>query len=467
MDRSLKWRFLALLGTVVFCVATLASSVVDTEKLPTWFTRVFSKRINLGLDLQGGVHIVYNIALDKAVEDRASEIKRDLESRFSDEKVAATVKTPQPSVDMPIGAVSVQVPDAAKRAEVLKQIESDYSDTVSMRDCQAVDGKDAICFQVSSKFAEDTKKSALTNAVNTIRERIDEKGVAEPSVIEKGDDIIVELPGDPNDPIIQETKDIIARTAKLEFKVIDDGSPYMNKLFAHVADKKGKTIDPLAIGEGVFADIDSWRPEEGGGRHDDPYLYAHDREESVPVEDAKAMGCLNATNKRDIKDGRITCKVTGRRVLERYLKALLKDDPSFKLPDDRQIGYERNEATPESKDQRVSWRTYYLDRAVKLTGTAISNAYRNYDPNTNRPLVLLDFNRFGGRVFGDLTAEIVGKKLATILDETVKSAPIINGAIRGGRASITMGGSDPTRQEQERNELVNVLKTGSLPAPLK
>ena len=70
-------------------------------------------------------------------------------------------------------------------------------------------------------------------------------------------------------------------------------------------------------------------------------------------------------------------------------------------------------------------------------------------------------------MFGDLTGEIVGKKLATILDDKVKSAPIINGAIRGGRASITMGGSDPVRQEQERNELVNVLKTGSLPAPLK
>lgn len=81
--------------------------------------------------------------------------------------------------------------------------------------------------------------------------------------------------------------------------------------------------------------------------------------------------------------------------------------------------------------------------------------------------MLLDFNRYGSRVFGDLTAEIVGKKLATILDDTVKSAPIINGAIRGGRASITMGGGEPHRQEIERDKLVNVLKTGSLPAPLR
>ena len=81
--------------------------------------------------------------------------------------------------------------------------------------------------------------------------------------------------------------------------------------------------------------------------------------------------------------------------------------------------------------------------------------------------MLLDFNRSGSRIFGDLTAQIVGKKLATILDDRVKSAPIINGAIRGGRASITMGGRDAQRQENERNELVNVLKSGSLPAPLR
>jgi len=58
-------------------------------------------------------------------------------------------------------------------------------------------------------------------------------------------------------------------------------------------------------------------------------------------------------------------------------------------------------------------------------------------------------------------------RLATILDDKVKSAPTIENAIRGGRASITMGGSDPVRMEKERDDLVAVLKTGSLPAPLR
>ena len=465
MDRSVKWRFLALFFVTLFCCATLASTFVGHDALPTWWNRIFNKKINLGLDLQGGMHIVYNIALDKAVDDKASEIKRDLEARFTEEKINATVKTPQVSPTMPLGAVSVVVADASKKDEVAKQIESDY-DFVTKRDCQDIDGAGAICYQVSKDYAEGIKRSALSNAVNTIRERIDEKGVAEPSVIEKGDDIIVELPGDPDDPVITETRNIIARTAKLEFKVVDNNSTFMNTLYAHVADRKGKVIDPIAIAEGVFADAETWQPEDGGARQQDVYLYAHDRTEWLGEEEAKKINCLTARNREKLVDGKIECKISGRYALERYLRNLAAADASFKVPDDRQIGFERNEPPPEATDKRIVWRTYYLDRTVKLTGSAIQNAYGSYDPNTNRPLVLLDFNRFGGRVFGDVTAAIAGKKLATILDETVKSAPIINGAIRGGHASITMGGSDPLRQEQERDELVNVLKTGSLPAPL-
>jgi len=466
MDRSLKWRTLGLLIGVLMCVGILAPSFVDDEALPSWFP--FAKKINLGLDLQGGLHIVYSIDLDKAVDDRASEIKRDLESRFADEKYAAVVKTPA----SPLGAVTVILPDASKKDALQKQIFNDYNEhgeeVIDGRECAATDGPNAICFRVSSVYADSIKKSALTNAVATIRERINEKGVAEPTVVEKGDEILVELPGIDED-VINETRDIIARTAKLEFKVVDDGSDYMKRLFAHVGSegKEGKPTDPEAIREDINAEIDQWRPEEGGGNHVDYYLIAHDREEDVTVAEAKAMGCINKNNRTKVEAGKMRCNVTGRKVIERYLKALVEKDPSFKIPDDHQIGYELNEPSPEAKDKRTYWRTYYLDRAVRLTGSGISNAMGSFDPNTNRPIVLLDFNRYGSRVFGDLTAQIVGKKLATILDDKVKSAPIINGAIRGGRASITMGGSDARRQEAERNELVNVLKTGSLPAPLR
>lgn len=463
MDRSLKIRTLILFGIIILCSAILAPTFSNTDALPSWFP--FKKKINLGLDLQGGLHIVYSIDLDKAVDDRASEIKRNLESRFADDKITATVRTPL----SPLGAVTVTPADANKKADIETAIKADYPrNEIEWLDCPAGEDPKSLCFKVSSQYADGVKKSALSNAVTTIRERIDEKGVAEPTVIEKDDQIIVELPGI-DEEVIEETKDIIARTAKLEFKVVDEGSQFMQKLYAHVGvvgTKDPKPTDPRALKDGVFGEVDFWKAEDGS-HHRDWYLLAHDRSGDIPLEEARAIECVKKHDKKPVVNGMVHCDITGKTILERYLADLAKSDPTFKVPDDHQVGYELVEPQSDSKDQRKYWRTYYLEREVRLTGTSISNAYGSYDPNTNRPVVLLDFNRFGSRVFGDLTSQIVGKKLATILDGKVKSAPIINGAIRGGRAQITLGGGDVYRQEKERDELVNVLKTGSLPAPLR
>jgi len=490
MDRSLKWRTIALIGMLLFCIATLAPSFVSRDTLPmAWpLNKLFGSQISLGLDLQGGKHIVYNIALDRAVDDKASELKTDLESRLADDKLKGSVKTPA----SPLGSVTVTLDDASKLAELKAKITSDYNDrekTIEWRDCPTEDGPKALCFLVSASYAEGIKKTALTNAVATIRDRINEKGVAEPSVVEKGDDIIVELPGDPKSQAIVETEELIARTAKLEMKVVDDcfnppptgctkegthtGSAYMLNIYRHVgSDKKGDPTEPQAILLDVHAEIDHWKPEEGGGAHTDYYLISHDRDMEVPVTWAKKHSKLTKDSK--IHGDKVTVSISGREIIDRYLygdadlnvPGLIATDKQIKMPDDHQMGYELNEAQPDAKDKRPYWRTYYLERAVRLTGSGISNASGTYDQTTNRPVVSLEFNRFGGRIFGDVTTQIVGMKFATILDDKVKSAPTINGPIRGGRAQITMGGSDARMMEKERDDLVAVLKTGSLPAPL-
>ena len=496
MDRSLKWRTIALFFMVLFCIATLAPSFVARDTLPKMWplNKLFGSQISLGLDLQGGKHIVYNIDLDKAVDDKASEIKRDIEARLKDDKIDGSVKTPA----SPLGAVTITLNDASKLAELKSKIASDYNDREHVVDwitCPKTDDNpktdNQLCLVVSSDYADGIKKTALTNAVATIRDRINEKGVAEPSVVEKGDDIIVELPGDPKSQAIVETEELIARTAKLEMKVVDDctnpppsgcttsgthgGSVYMQNLFKHInPDKKGLAQEPVAAKLEIKGELDQWRPEDGGGQHTDFYLFAYDRDELVPLTWAKKHSKLTKESK--IEGDKVTISITGREIIERYIfgdkdlgvVGLAEQDPKqFKIPDDHQLGFEQIEPQPDNKDKRKYWRTYYLERAVRLTGSGISKAMGTYDPNTNRPIVMLDFNRFGGRVFGDVTSQIVGMKFATILDDKVKSAPIINSAIRGGRASITMGGSDPRVMERERDDLVAVLNTGSLPAPLR
>jgi preprotein translocase subunit SecD len=480
MDRSLKWRTVLLLVGLLLCAVLLAPTWPGSDVLPSWFP--FKKKISLGLDLQGGVHIEYSIALERAVDDKASDIKRDLEARFLDEKVPATVKLP-PS----LGAVTVLLsgPDAAKKKpEIESQIQADYHDIIGMRACPPEDGPNAICFAVSESYAEGIKKAALSNAVNTIRERINEKGVAEPSVVEKGDQIIVELPGDPKDPAMLETRQIIAQTSKLEFKVVDNFSKLMRAMKDRVGanGKDDEQIDARAKKLGVKMGFDRWNIEDGSSPQQDWFLQAFDAKPDVTEQVSgewvkKHQGCLNHPDIKDTaagKTSKVDCQLSGRGALELYLfgdpkadvPAVIGSTKELTIPDDRQIAFEPIYPDPKATDQRVQWRSYYLEKAIRLTGAAISNAQGGNNQNNGKPVVQLDFNRFGSRVFGDLTAQIVGKKLATILDDKVRSAPVINVPIRGGRAEITLGGGDAERQERERDDLVNVLKTGSLPAPL-
>ena len=464
MDRSLKWRTLALLALVVLCVCVLLPTVRGGQ-LPGWFP--FHKTINLGLDLQGGSHIVYSIDLDKAIDDRASEIKNDLDTQFADEKIEATVNTPS----APVGAVTVTPKDPTKRAEIAARIPKLFdADNLSSITCPAAT-PGSICYRVATKYADTMKKAALANAVTTIRDRIDENGVAEPSVVQKGDEIIVELPGLDAERKTR-TRDDISRAAKLEFKVVAENHPYMLKLYQHVGSvkdgKEYKSTDPEAQRIELLAEVDQWKPDNGGALRTDYYLLARTRPMSVPFERAVSIDCVRKNEISKAVNGMVECpRVEGRTIIRWYIEDLAKADPAFVVPDNFQLAYEQIDPTADATDKRVMWRSYLLERAIRLTGTSISNASGSYQPDTGRPIVLIDFNRYGSRVFGDLTAEIAGRKLATILDDKVKSAPIINGAIRGGRASITMGGSDPTVQEKERDGLVNVLKTGSLPAPLR
>jgi preprotein translocase subunit SecD len=388
----------------------------------------------------------------------ASEIRRDLEAELADKKIAGRASNPS----IAPGAVAVVLEDPSKNGEVSSILSSRYGDVVTSIPCPKQGPlSTGVCARISSKFADGIRKSALKQAVGTVQKRIDARGVAEPTVIEKDEQIIVELPGLDKDNIAR-IKELIARTAKLEFKIVADGSPWMSALYQQV-----NKPDPAAEALGITAHPDTWAHEKTGKEFFDSYLKAYDRDESFPLEEAKESGCYNRN--MVVKDGQVRCKVTGRRVIERYLADLAKANPQFQVPPDGQIGFELvyPDSVGEKADNRPFWRTYYLDRAVRLPGSAISKADVAYDPNTLRPEVAVEFNRLGARAFGDLTAGNVGRKMAIILDDVVASAPTIQTAIRQGRSSITMGGSDPRTQERDAGDLVNVLRTGSLPAPLQ
>jgi len=98
---------------------------------------------------------------------------------------------------------------------------------------------------------------------------------------------------------------------------------------------------------------------------------------------------------------------------------------------------------------------------VELTGDVVTEARPTFDQHTNRPEVSMTMNRQGARVWARVTGANIGRPIAIALDGVIYSYPVVQGQITGGRSSITGLASSA-----EAEDLVNILMSGALPAPL-
>ena len=100
-------------------------------------------------------------------------------------------------------------------------------------------------------------------------------------------------------------------------------------------------------------------------------------------------------------------------------------------------------------------------KATQLTGRYLAKAELGNDPTTNQPVILINFNAEGAKLFEKITGQLVGKPLAIFLDNELISMPIVREAISGGSAQISGNSS-----YQEAKQLVSLLNAGALPAPI-
>lgn len=369
------------------------------------------------------LQLVYETDLGGALGDEEAAIAGALEARLGERQVIAAVRT------SPAGGLAVLVSDPARRADAVRLIQAEYGDRLEHRTCEPGEGPSAICVRVSPSYLAAARDAALKEAVATIRARLDRQ--ADTTVVPRDDKIVVELPAvDP--ALARSTRRLIARTGALEFRIVDNGSEYMKRVFVYVGyeGQGGVPTDERARRDGIRADVDTWRVDAGGPMQADYFLVASDRD-----------------------------------VLRRYFDDLARIRPELAVPADRELGYER---VAPAGGVAPYWRTYLLERTVALTGAAVARATASFDPNIGRPIVLLDFDREGTRKFAEVTSRIVGKKLAMVLEGRIQNAPVITSAIHAGRASIAMSASDPAeQQQQEAEDLVRVLRSGSLRVPLR
>ena len=214
-----RFTLLALV-VVLSAVSFLPSYPAVFQTFPPWLKRVFpNKGIALGLDLQGGIHLVLEVEEDRAVEiavDRSVNAIQDLlvEKKIPVESITRTG----------FAQVTLVFQKEDLKAEIQKVLEefSAFSEKTS------AGSAGTLVYELSEGEVKRIKDSAINQALETIRNRIDQFGVAEPLIQRQGlKQIVVQLPGI-KEP--KRAKDLIKETALLEFKMLDEASTLASEL---------------------------------------------------------------------------------------------------------------------------------------------------------------------------------------------------------------------------------------------
>lgn len=419
-----------------FIVAvTAAAWIVLWPSLHTWVAapdavrKLVSGRIAPGLDIQGGLRLTYDVEVDAAVRDRrelrADELMRELGVRLgvltkdespTREQIAKirTKLTVSSQGDRRIRLLFKTAGDAQKLDHDLV---SRYDD---LREVSRVSGE--VVLEVRKEFLEQIQDTAVQQARETIRNRIDALGLKEASVTAQNTDIIVEVPG-AGQEAFDHIRGIISKTARLEFQIVDDDSSWVGEL----ADlPKGITRSSEAVSAGVS------KPQATAS-----YLLATGKD--------------------------------ARRTLGEYVDKLKSEG---KVPEDHELlvgEADRAEADSPQKAVEPAFRTYLLFSRAEVTGQAIEDAFVANDSTAGgKPYVAINFNSDGADLFRDLTGRNIKRRMAIVLDDLVASAPVIQSEIGGGHCQITLGGFRPYNEIlNEAKDLVVVLKAGALPVPIR
>jgi preprotein translocase subunit SecD len=214
MSKGLTWRislvFVFLLASFFFLTPTFVST------LPSWWSGVFfpQDRINLGLDLQGGIHLVMEVETQKAVEGQLDIIATDLEDTLN-EKTLRFKSVSRLGVDR----IALVLFDKGTAEAVSKLLKDKYP-RLELQPAFDEGGFFNLQLRMAEGEMESVKDKAVQQALETIRNRIDQFGVSEPVIQREGEkNIVVQLPGvkDPKRAIA-----LIGKTARLEFKLVDE-----------------------------------------------------------------------------------------------------------------------------------------------------------------------------------------------------------------------------------------------------
>lgn len=215
MKANWWYRFIFLAAVVIISAMTITPTIFklgEDSKFPV------KSKVNLGLDLQGGLYMIMGIDFKKVYVDEVKTYMKKVESSLKDQGIESTVgELDTADGEDPKQFITLADPATLDKAKTLIH---DYYREV-LRLTATKDGQ--LQFGLQRAIKDDIEKNSVSKSIEVIRNRIDEFGVSEPEINSQGKDrIVVQLPGVKD---IERAKALIGKTAKLEFKMVNDEVP--------------------------------------------------------------------------------------------------------------------------------------------------------------------------------------------------------------------------------------------------
>lgn len=204
--KNISWRVILVVALTIAAIIYVLPSI----KPGVWP----HKKINLGLDLQGGMHLVLEVQTEKAVENTIERISQELTDSLRRDRIALLAP-----VNREKNKISLQIQGQAEIEKFDQLMDKEFKDLRFAS--RSMDGDILnIALDLPAEEIKNIKKLSVDQALETIRNRIDQFGVSEPDIRIQGEDrILIQLPG-VKDP--QRAKNLIGKTALLEFKLLDE-----------------------------------------------------------------------------------------------------------------------------------------------------------------------------------------------------------------------------------------------------
>ena len=271
---------------------------------------------------------------------------------------------------------------------------------------------------------EQEAQDAVAQAQEVIRNRVDQFGVAEPTIQRQGDNrIIIELPGVQD---VQRAKDLVGQTALLEFQLLEPSEDRTRLI---------QRIDQVLA------------PQEEGEEEEEDLLLSS-APESAPLSSMLSLAGEDLT-------------VSGRD-LQRVKNLLNAPEAQELIPADVEFLFS---SKPAGAAGNEFYFLYLVRKKPEMTGHMIQDAFVSIGQVVEymgQPIVNFSTTDEGVRLFSRITGSHIGERMAIVLDESVYSAPVIQNKISEGRGIITGSGT-----QEEAKDLSIVLRAGALPAEVE